>query len=56
MPIVGIEGNEPRLISVGIPQPFQATFEDKTVRARMVVASRLPKADNTSTAGGRGLL
>jgi len=55
-PTSGVEENEPRLISVGIPQPFEAPFEDKTVLAGMVVASRLPKADSTSKAGGRGLL
>ena len=47
---------EPRLISVGIPQPIEAPFVDKTVKAGVVVTSRLPKADNTSMAGGRGLL
>ena len=55
-PTSRVEENEPRLISVGLPQPIEAPFEDKTVRAGMVVASRLPKADNTSMTGGRGLL
>ena len=29
---MGIEENEPRLISVGKPQPIEEPFEDKTVR------------------------
>ena len=41
---------------MGTPQPIEAPFKDKTVRAGMVVASRLPKADNTSMAVGHGLL
>jgi len=54
---LGVDENEPRLIIVGKPQPIEAPFEDKTVRAGMlVVASRLPKADNTWMVGGRGLL
>ena len=35
---------------------MEAPFEDKTVKAGVVVMCRLPKADNTSMAGGRGLL
>jgi len=52
-PTSGVEENEPRLISVGIAQPIEAYFEDKTVRVGMVVAPRLPEADNNSMAGGR---
>jgi len=55
-PTSGVEENEPHLISLGIPQPFETPFEDKIVTAGMLVASRPPKADNTSKAGGRGLL
>jgi len=55
-PTSRVEENKPRLISVGIPQPIEPPFDDKTVRAGIVVASRLHKADNTSMACGRGLL
>jgi len=39
---------------MGTPQQIDAHFEEQTVKA-MVVASHLPKANNTSMAGGRGL-
>ena len=62
-PTSGVEENEPRLISVGTPQPIEAPFEDKTVRGCTGLRVSVPwcelcssKADNTSMAGGCGLL
>jgi len=34
-PILGVEENELRLISVGKPQPIEAAFENKTVRGAL---------------------